>query len=68
FSTSPAPSTGPGSCSSFGGLQRGLPRRRWPLATERASCEVRWEEAAWEPPRVDAGENTGSRARRFFEV
>lgn len=33
-------------------------------AAARASCEVRWEEAAWEPPGVDAAE-AGSRERRW---
>lgn len=50
-----AASTGPGSCSSPGGLQRAALH---PLGTSaaRASCEVRWEEADWEPRRVDAAE------------
>lgn len=48
---------GPGSCSSSRGLQRELPRHlRGRAAAARASCEVRWEEAAWEPRGVDATE------------
>lgn len=48
---------GPGSCSSPRGLQRELPRHlRGSAAAARASCEVRWEEAAWEPRGVDATE------------
>ena len=48
---------GSGSCNSPRGLQRELLRHlRGRTAAARASCEVRWEEAGWEPRGLDAVE------------